>query len=1084
MIKRPFISLSYLILIFVFLTQSDIHSQTTQDDSKTIKQTKIDSLLDSKNYEEGIILIQKAISDTPETDYEALAKLYNKLSLCQSNTDKIDLSKKSAEKVLELSAIENNNPEEKAKAQYYIGTYHDRKSESTKALGYLRQSLASYSISNDDNFRGKAQVHLKIAQVFAKAYDYKIGNVHLDSAFTYLKKIKPTFFAGMGYYYFLAGNLTSDDNPDQAIENYTKAIEFYSKQKYPDWEMIGRINGNMASICLNNWEDEKALKYLAKSEKIYLREFGEDYYGNGINYQMYSVIYNNLGEYEKSLDYSNRALNLFKNIYGEVHPRVGLSYANIAGTYSNMRRYEEALSTYEKALAIFEKTVGEKHNFIFSSYGAIGQTHYLLKNYKESLKYLNKSIEVGNSIYGSNNNRFIPIYTSLGATLVTLKKDKEALNALGKALKIAQTSYEEKSKEVNGIYNEFANFHIENGQFDEALTYYNKVINSFKSENEEFLNTDNHTIEHRILQVMLTAIKGQGQCLFLKYKKYGDHEDLVASNSSFIQSELFLDKMRANVITPADRIELIANNQTARLGSVESFVQLEKQDKKQNYLEKAFLASERNKAGTLQDQIYRSSILELDEDIKKTRKFESNLKREKATILSDLKTKKNNPDKDTTQIETYNNKLFQLRKRNDSLLAEIQKNHPKYFAIEYAERISTVREIQSKLDANTTLLEYFEGDSTLYAFVITKNTFSVSEFPSTDLITDIEKFRTAVQNKDLDEFKKTSNGLYKNLIAPFAAEIIGKKLIVVPDGPIWNLNFDLLLTKQNNTKNPKDLPYLLNDYAISYANSASYLFGHPGQKIEPLEDCLAFSFSDSLNINVEKSISLNTLRNSKKDLPGSRLEISEISKIVEGDYYYGSNASEANFKKNASNYGILHLALHGEVDDEEPENSRLFFTQSKDSIEDGFLYGHELFAMNLPVELTVLSACSTGDGKIAPGEGMMSLGNAFQYAGSKSLLMTHWEVSDEISPQIMKLFYTNLKDGMDKATALQQAKISYLKDADVFRSDPFYWGSFYLVGETTPLSLGSSNWALYTFLGVLFIVVLLFFFRRRYFAKK
>ncbi|WP_034230541.1 CHAT domain-containing protein, partial [Aquimarina pacifica] len=203
------------------------------------------------------------------------------------------------------------------------------------------------------------------------------------------------------------------------------------------------------------------------------------------------------------------------------------------------------------------------------------------------------------------------------------------------------------------------------------------------------------------------------------------------------------------------------------------------------------------------------------------------------------------------------------------------------------------------------------------------------------------------------------------------------------------------------------------------------------------------------------NISLAALRSIGDDLPGTRKEIRAISNIIDGHYFFGKEADEANFKKNASKYKILHLALHGEVDNENPEKSKLYFTKGKDTIEDNLLYSHELFALDIPAELTVLSACNTGTGKIAKGEGIMSLGNAFQYAGTKSLLLSHWEVHDESAPELMQYFYKNLNDGMNKAMALQQAKIQYIATADFYRTAPFYWGGFYLVGDSTPIDFGT-----------------------------
>lgn len=95
----------------------------------------------------------------------------------------------------------------------------------------------------------------------------------------------------------------------------------------------------------------------------------------------------------------------------------------------------------------------------------------------------------------------------------------------------------------------------------------------------------------------------------------------------------------------------------------------------------------------------------------------------------------------------------------------------------------------------------------------------------------------------------------------------------------------------------------------------------------------------------------------------------------------------------------------------------------------------------------------------------MSLGTAFQYAGTKSLLLTSWEVSDQTTPELMTYFYTNLKTGMNKAKALQQAKLQYLATANINRTAPFYWGGFYLVGDSAPIHF-NDNTLLYWILGI------------------
>ncbi|WP_034230593.1 CHAT domain-containing protein, partial [Aquimarina pacifica] len=111
-------------------------------------------------------------------------------------------------------------------------------------------------------------------------------------------------------------------------------------------------------------------------------------------------------------------------------------------------------------------------------------------------------------------------------------------------------------------------------------------------------------------------------------------------------------------------------------------------------------------------------------------------------------------------------------------------------------------------------------------------------------------------------------------------------------------------------------------------NSATLLFNPFKQKkqTQKQNECLAFSFSDNKDKEGSENMSLATLRDTGDDLPGTRKEIKAIANIIDGQYYFGTDADEAAFKKNADQYKILHLALHGEVDHEKPQNSKLFFT--------------------------------------------------------------------------------------------------------------------------------------------------------------
>ena len=112
--------------------------------------------------------------------------------------------------------------------------------------------------------------------------------------------------------------------------------------------------------------------------------------------------------------------------------------------------------------------------------------------------------------------------------------------------------------------------------------------------------------------------------------------------------------------------------------------------------------------------------------------------------------------------------------------------------------------------------------------------------------------------------------------------------------------------------------------------------------------------------------------------------------------------------------------------------------------EDGFLTAAEIFNMNMNADIVGLSACKTGLGVQSAGEGVVGLSRAFMYAGTDTVLVSLWSVSDESTYKLMVKFFDGLKNGKDKLTALKDAK-NYLRSSGY--ENPFYWAPFILMGE-------------------------------------
>lgn len=151
-------------------------------------------------------------------------------------------------------------------------------------------------------------------------------------------------------------------------------------------------------------------------------------------------------------------------------------------------------------------------------------------------------------------------------------------------------------------------------------------------------------------------------------------------------------------------------------------------------------------------------------------------------------------------------------------------------------------------------------------------------------------------------------------------------------------------------------------------------------------------------------------------------------KLLGGDVFSDTSATEKRFNEVAGNYRILHLSTHGKADDRVGDYSYLVFSPQKDAIENELLYCRDIYNLSLNADLVVLSACETGIGKLRRGEGIISLARAFAYAGAKSIVNSLWSVNDASTQELMVGFYKGLKKGDTKSQALAQAKRRFLEE--------------------------------------------------------
>jgi CHAT domain-containing protein len=373
--------------------------------------------------------------------------------------------------------------------------------------------------------------------------------------------------------------------------------------------------------------------------------------------------------------------------------------------------------------------------------------------------------------------------------------------------------------------------------------------------------------------------------------------------------------------------------------------------------------------------------------------------------------------------------------------------------------------IQSSLRGDEVVVEYVLAEPHSYCVWISKKRAGVKTLTAGRR--QIEEWA----RKYLDETRakrddiNLAQQLYSVLLGALPQEATSDRLIVVPDGILNLIPFDIL---RDSTR-----ALLLETRTVSYAPASTVLsvLRNTKRLVEPSHAFLgigdvAYQNQGRVSAKLEKPNTVkqrllrglsDTFGASLNDLPQTREEVIDASKIVgrNGIVLVGSDATETAFKAEPlQDFKIIHLAAHGFADTQFPERSGLVLGVDSNSHDDGLLQVREILRLRFNADLVVLSACNTGVGKLQGEEGVTNLVEAFLVSGAKAVVASLWSADDTYTFDLMERFYTHIAEGQDKAAALRQAKLDLL--AKFGRQvPPYYWGAFVLTGDGgSPIRLG------------------------------
>lgn len=351
--------------------------------------------------------------------------------------------------------------------------------------------------------------------------------------------------------------------------------------------------------------------------------------------------------------------------------------------------------------------------------------------------------------------------------------------------------------------------------------------------------------------------------------------------------------------------------------------------------------------------------------------------------------------------------------------------------------VDTVR--QHVLLPDQVLLEYLVGDDESFLFLVGADRFRMQRLSVglKQLDARIAALRAAIQS-NAPGLNVKAKELHAALLRPIADDLRpDDRLVVIPDGPLFQLPFAALHDGRS---------FLVERHAIAYAPSASVLDDRLQQQEYTGKPTL-LAVGNPASFREARLLSAIRMVHdwSFGELPFSEEEVHRIARHFPRKHVLtGAVATEEAVKAEIGGATCVHFATHGLLDPSEPLMSGLVLAQDEDPSEDGFLQVYEILDLDLRADLVVLSACSTGLGRLVRGEGVVGLTRAFLHAGARQLLISLWEIGDRSTVSLMESFYeTRFGDGQPADRSLQGAQRAHLSAG----LPPRDWAAFILTGR-------------------------------------
>jgi CHAT domain-containing protein/Tfp pilus assembly protein PilF len=877
-------------------------------------------------------------------------------------------------------------------------------------------------------------------------------------------------------------------NYAEAEPLYQRSLAIREKVLDPEHPDVAQSLNDLALLysAMGNYAEAEPLyqRSLAIREKV----LGSEHPDVAQSLNNLAQLYSDMGNYAEAEPLYQRSLAIREKVLGSEHPDVAQSLNNLAQLYSDMGNYAEAEPLYQRSLAIREKVLGSEHPDVAQSLNNLAQLYSDMGNYAEAEPLYQRSLAIREKVLGSEHPDVALSLNNLAGLYRQMGNYAEAEPLYQRSLAIREKVLGSEHPDVAQSLNNLANLYWQMGNYAEAEPLYQRSLAIL----EKALGPEHPNVATNLENLTVLALAQAKIPRAIAFLTHGVNiqEQHLAVNltlGSESQKQAYMATLSGKTsFTVSLHLQHAPNNPDAARLALTTILR-----RKGRILE--VLSDSLN---LLRQNLTPENQALLDQLVATRSQLAALIYNKPATLTS----------------EQYRTEVATLKAQAQQQEADLARRSAEFRTISEPATIEAIQQLipanaalvelvlYKPFDAKTTKF----GDPRYVAYILN----AAGEIQWVDLgeATPIDQavaeFRQALQSQS-PNIQTVARSLDEKLMQPIRQKLGNTRtLLISPDSQLNLIPFAALVDENNQ--------YLVENYAITYLGSGRDLlrlqnrtasrsnpvlianpdYSNPGNPSIQIADRGGFSATNNTQTgnlsrrgNNQRSTDISQLKFGP--LPATLKEAEAIAPLLGVQQITGTQATE-NLIKQVKSPNILHIATHGFFLDVElvapptastrslivepdfnvkpnqtpPENQEnpllrsglalAGFNVRKSGEEDGVLTAMEATSLNLwGTKLVVLSACETGIGDIANGEGVVGLRRAFVLAGSESQMLSLWKVDDEGTKDLMVSYYQRLLKNEGRSEALRQIQLEMLQSNNY--NHPFYWASFIPSGDWTPM---------------------------------